>query len=723
MPNRLANEQSPYLLQHALNPVDWYPWGDEAFERARQHDRPIFLSVGYSTCHWCHVMEHESFEDPGIAAILNRDFVAIKVDREERPDVDRVYMAFVQATTGSGGWPMSVWLTPDLRPFFGGTYFPPTSKWGRPGFAEILEHIALAWREDRGRILQSAESLVAQLRSLASPAGRGPVPDPRVLDRTAQEFAATFDSRRGGFGQAPKFPRPSELLFLLRQFARTNDRSLLTMVEHTLQAMAVGGMRDQIGGGFHRYSVDADWRVPHFEKMLYDQAQLMLAYLEAFQTSGSVAFADVAADTAAYVLRDLRDPGGAFYSAEDADSVPPGREEPAPTTEDPRGVRLQPDETSAPRKTEGAFYLWTFDELDSVAGADADLVRARFGIEPDGNAPLDPHGEFGRGNIPYVARSLDDLAATFGSDALTVALRLDTARQALFAARRVRPRPQLDDKILASWNGLMVAALARGARVLRRPDWLDAAAAAASFLRAHLWNGVTRTLLRRHRGGSSAIAGYADDYANVVWGLLELFQAGGDAQWLEWALTLQRRQDELFLDTDAGGWFSTTGRDESVLLRQKEDYDGAEPAATSVSAWNVLVLAHVTGDAHWQQRAEETFASCAGRVETGGRAMPLLLCALAAWHAGVQQCVIVGAADDAQTEALSRVVAGRYLPFAVHVPIDPASQPSLSEVIPSASAFRLIDGRPTAYWCRGFACEAPTTDAGCLARMVGAEPT
>jgi uncharacterized protein YyaL (SSP411 family) len=426
--------------------------------------------------------------------------------------------------------------------------------------------------------------------------------------------------------------------------------------------------------------------------MLYDQAQLVLAYLEAFQASGTGAFADVAADTLTYVLRDLRDPGGAFYSAEDADSVPPDAKD-----------------TSA-RKSEGAFYLWTFDEIDTIAGADADLVRARYGIERDGNAPVDPHNEFGRGNIPYVARGLDDLAKAFGTDAASAAIGLDAARRAMFEARAARPRPHLDDKILTSWNGLMIAAFSRGARVLRRADWLDAATSAAAFLQDRLWNTETMTLLRRHRAGESAIAGYADDYANTIWGLLELFQAGGDPRWLELAIVLQRRQDELFRDAAGGGWFSTTGHDASVLLRQKEDYDGAEPAASSVSAWNVLVLAHLTGDTAWQARAEEAFSACARRLETGGRAMPLMLCALSAWHAGIQQCVVLGARDDAAAEALVRVVSRRYLPFAVHVPIEPGPrQGALAQVLPSAGAFGLVGGKPTAYWCRDFACETPLT--------------
>src|SRR5688572_12994300 len=373
MPNRLAAQQSPYLLQHKDNPVHWQPWDEDAFARARREDKPIFLSIGYSTCHWCHVMEHESFENADVAAVLNRDFVSIKVDREERPDVDRVYMTFVQATTGSGGWPMSVWLTPTLEPFYGGTYFPPTSRWGRPGFVEILQEVTRAWREERDKVTQSATSIVERMRAFGARPGAQGIPGTDVLDTAVHEFASAFDRRRGGFGSAPKFPRPSELLFLLREHARTGAAAPREMALVTLGAMALGGMRDHIGGGFHRYSVDADWRVPHFEKMLYDQAQLTLACVEAAQLTGDPFYADVAADTLAYVRRDLTDPGGAFYSAEDADSIPPEH------AHDPK-----------PHKKEGAFYVWRDDEVRTALGADADMVRMRYGILPDGNAPSDP---------------------------------------------------------------------------------------------------------------------------------------------------------------------------------------------------------------------------------------------------------------------------------------------------------------------------------------------
>ena len=554
MPNRLASEQSPYLLQHKDNPVDWYPWGQDAFERARRENKPIFLSIGYSTCHWCHVMEHESFENPAIADVLSRHFVSIKVDREERPDVDRVYMTFVQATTGSGGWPMSVWLTPRLEPFYGGTYFPPEARWGRPGFVEILEEIARVWREEQGKVEQSASAIIGRLQSMPSN-GAGTVPDISVLDRTVGEFASSFDSRRGGFGGAPKFPRPSELLFLLREHARTGATAPRDMVLVTLRAMALGGMRDHLGGGFHRYSVDADLRVPHFEKMLYDQAQLVLAYAEAAQVTGDRFYAEVAIDTLDYVRRDLTSPGGGFFSAEDADSVPP-----------------EHAHEKHPHKTEGSFYIWRDDEIEQILGDNAAVFRARYGILPDGNAPADPQGEFTHKNLLYTARSIEDVASITGRSLDGVTDALQTARGLLMTRRAARPRPHLDDKVLTAWNGLMIAAFARAARTLvGAAGYLQDAQRAARFVHDRLWQPSTGTLLRRYRDGSAGVDAYAEDYAYLVFGLLELFQADGDPTWLEWAMTLQTRQDELFWDADDGGWFSTTGKDESVLLRLKED--------------------------------------------------------------------------------------------------------------------------------------------------------
>ncbi|MBI3264385.1 MAG: thioredoxin domain-containing protein [Acidobacteria bacterium] len=703
--NRLAREKSPYLLQHADNPVDWYPWGDEAFGAARRRDCPIFLSIGYSTCHWCHVMEHESFEDASIAAVLNESYVPIKVDREERPDVDRVYMTFVQATTGSGGWPMNVWLTPDLKPFFAGTYFPPSSRWGRPGFAEVLGEIARMWRDERQRVTHSADSLTERLRAFAATRPDGLLPGPRVLTDALAHWRQAFDPRNGGFGGAPKFPRPCELLFLFREHARTGDEQAREMATRTLEAMALGGMRDHVGGGFHRYSVDAEWRIPHFEKMLYDQAQLVLAYLEAAQITGNVFCSEVAADTLDYVLRDLRDPGGAFYSAEDADSVPP-------ESKDQPGAH----------KMEGAFYLWRDAEIAERLGDSADFVRIRFGVRPQGNAPSDPQGEFIAKNHLFVSRSIDEVARMTATPVVVVGEALRAARRALFEARQSRPRPHLDDKILTAWNGLMIAALARAGRVLgpgvRHATGLElvdrryarAAIEAAEFILTRLWDPSRQVMLRRYRDGEAAIDGYAEDYAFMIWALLELFESDGDPRWLEWAIRLQDRQDTLFWDEAGGGWFSTTGTDPSVLLRMKEDYDGAEPTPTSVSALNVLKLHHLTGHATFLTRAERTLAAFGSQVEQAPRGVPMMLAALSSYHAGLRQIVIVGDSEAEDTAQMRAAVADRFLPFSVVVPTSAQALARLARSLPFVEGMRAIDDRATAYVCQEFACRRPTND-------------
>jgi uncharacterized protein len=702
MANRLAGESSPYLLQHQDNPVDWYPWGEEAFARARADDRPIFLSIGYSTCHWCHVMAHESFEDPDIAEVLNRHFVPVKVDREERPDVDRVYMTFVQATTGSGGWPMSVWLTPALEPFYGGTYFPPTGRWGRPGFVQVLEEIARVWREQRDRVVASASDIVDQLRRI-QPVGGDAVPGVEVLERATTEFAQAFDRRRGGFGDAPKFPRPSELLFLLREHARTAAAEPRDMAVATLRAMALGGMRDHLGGGFHRYSVDGDWRVPHFEKMLYDQAQLALAYTEAAQVTGESFFADVAADTLAYVCRDLRDPAGGFLSAEDADSVPP-------------------EESGTPHPTprEGAFYVWRDAEIGDALGEDAGLVRLRFGIEPGGNAPADPHGEFTGANLLYVARGVDEVAAATGRAPADVERALARARDTLVERRRGRPRPHLDDQVITSWNGLAVAALARAARSLEGLEaHAEDAARAARFVRSHLWDAPARTLRRRYRAGDAGVDGYAEDYACMVFGLLELFQADGNPEWLEWAIDLQAVLDDRFGDRDAGGWYSTTGQDPSVLLRLKEDYDGAEPSASSVATWSLLLLAHLVGD-EGQAQVERTLRLIGGRPDRSSRTIPMMLAALSTYHAGVTQVVVSGDPAAPETRALDDVLRRRYRPFLVVVPVRPAHRERLAALLPWTASLPHAGERPAAYVCRAFTCLAPAMTGEALAAQLDA---
>ena len=709
--NRLAGERSPYLLQHAGNPVDWYPWGEEAFRRAREEGKPIFLSIGYSTCHWCHVMEHESFENEAIASALNRDFVSIKVDREERPDVDRVYMSFVQSTTGSGGWPMSVFLTPELRPFYGGTYFPPASRWGKPGFADLLAELARVWRENRAQVHEAAAELLERLKSVTGADGRartgGAVAGTEALDQAVEQFQMAFDRRFGGFGDAPKFPRPSELLFLLREHARRKAEGLapqapLLMVTDTLRAMALGGIRDHLGGGFHRYSVDGAWRVPHFEKMLYDQAQLVMAYLEAGQATGDPFFTSVAEDTLDYVLRDLTDPLGGFYSAEDADSVPP-------------------DEGGTPHahKSEGAFYIWPDSEIRQLLGDDADIARRRFGIEPGGNAPQDPQGEFRGRNLLYIAQSIPDIAARTGIAEEDVAAALARIRSTLFEARRSRPRPHLDDKILTAWNGLMIAGFARAARVLpasaSAKRYLDAARRAAHFIRTRLWLPEERRLLRRFREGDAAIEAYAEDFASLIYGLLELFQADGDNSWLEWAVELQERQVVLFRDPADGGWFSTTGADPNVLLRLKEDHDGAEPSAGSLAANNLITLGHLVGAADYLSHAEQTLARYGARAGGAARAIPMMMAALSAWHAAHSQVVIVGEPEHPLTRALRAAVARHYAPFAVEVPVSPGpAQAALARQLPFVAAMSPGPLGAAAYVCRNFTCRAPLSDPAAL---------
>ncbi len=507
----------------------------------------------------------------------------------------------------------------------------------------------------------------------------------------------SFDRRHGGFGDAPKFPRPSELLFLLREHARTRAQPPLTIAAETLRAMALGGMRDHVGGGFHRYSVDAEWRVPHFEKMLYDQAQLVLAYLEAAQATGNEFFAAVAEDTLTYVARDLRDAAGGFVSAEDADSVPP---------------------VGGP-KQEGAFYVWSDAEIGALLGADADIIRRRFGIEAGGNAPQDPQGEFTGMNLLYTARSIDEVAAETGRTPADVVAVLGRARQVLFAARAKRPRPHLDDKVLTSWNGMMIAAFARAARVLpERPQaahWLATARGAAKFIFDHLWDGSSGTLLRRYRDGdASGIDGYAEDYASLIWGLLELFQADGDPTWLSWARELQAQQDARFWDPQDGAWFSTTGRDPSVLLRLKEDYDGAEPSASSVSVLNLLTLAHLTGDEEAQKKVERTLARYGARAGKAARVIPMMLAGLSTWHAGVTQVVVLG--SGAAATALRAEAARHYLPFALMVPVAPGDpQRTLAGTMPFIEAMQQTGGRATAFVCRDFTCREPVTTPEALA--------
>jgi uncharacterized protein YyaL (SSP411 family) len=622
-------------------------------------------------------------------------------------------MTFVQATTGSGGWPMSVWLTPERRPFYGGTYFPPSSRWGRPGFLEVLREIARVWRSDPARISESAEAVTRELQSIEQPLAPGGLPGSDALDRGVAELAQSFDARFGGFGDAPKFPRPSELLFLLRESARTGREEPARMALATLRAMSLGGMRDQIGGGFHRYSVDAQWRLPHFEKMLYDQAQITLACLEAAQISGDRFYAETAEDTLQYVAREMTDPAGGFYSAEDADSIPP-------------------EQVGQPgvHPMEGAFYLWRDEDVNTLLGEDAAAVRLYFGIEPGGNAPFDPHNELTGKNLLSVARSVDDVAKSLGREASEVRQILARARLRLFETRLSRPRPSLDDKVLTGWNGLMIAAFARAARVLPGIDetWRSAADShreqarrAARFIHDALWDADAKRLRRRWRRGEAGIEAYAEDYACLIFGLLELVQADGDPFWLEWAMTLQGQLDALFWDETAGGWFATSGDDPTVLLRLKESYDGAEPAAASMAALNLITLAQLTGETRYLTQAERVFSLFGTRLTKQGRTVPMMLAALSTWHAQGrgEQLIIVGDPHAPETRALEATAAGRYRPFAVQMTIEPgARQQGLARSMPFVGAMHANGSRPAAFVCHHFTCEQPVDTPEALARLL-----
>jgi uncharacterized protein YyaL (SSP411 family) len=699
--NRLASEQSPYLLQHAHNPVDWFPWGPEAFENARREDKPIFLSIGYSTCHWCHVMERESFENEDIAALLNRDFVPIKVDREERPDVDRIYMTFVQATTGGGGWPMSVWLTPDLEPFFGGTYFPPENRYGHPGFASLLTQIAAAWAADRDQIVDSARDIVEDLRQhTAVEAGRAGAVDRAILDSGFFAFRRTFDTRLGGFGEAPKFPRPSVYNFLLRYWARTKNQEALDMALFTLREMAKGGMHDQLGGGFHRYSVDERWRVPHFEKMLYDQAQLAISCLEAFQATGDPQYAETARRILDYVLRDMTGPEGGFYSAEDADSAT-----------DPARPQL---------KSEGAFYVWSADEIRARAGQPAaDWFCYRYGVEAGGNVAVDPHGEFTGKNILYQARTVEETALRFGRPLDEVRAGLEEAGRILLEARSERVRPHLDDKILTAWNGLMISAFARGGATLEEPRYAAAARRAAEFLIARMYHPQSGALLRRWRQGEAAIPAFLDDYALFTPGLLDLYEAQFDLRDLELAIRLTEKQMELFEDPEQGAFFASAADDDSLVLRVKEDYDGAEPSGNSVAAINLLRLARFTNRTTFRESAERTLAAFASRLAATPAALPQMLAACE-WLLGEpREIVLVGDPGDAGTQALLRTLHSRFVPNRVVMLVDsPETRRALAASIPSIEFMEKVEGRASAYVCRNYTCQLPVAEAAKFAELI-----
>ncbi len=694
--NRLIRAKSPYLLLHAHNPVDWYPWGEEAFERARKENKPIFLSIGYFTCHWCHVMEKESYSDPSVAAILNADFVSIKVDREERPDIDRLYIAYVEATTGNAGWPLNVLLTPDRKPFFGGTYYTPDQ------LKSLLNQVANAWKKDSGSITQTAGRAAQQLTEIVSQQSfsTGDL-QPAILEAAYGRIASSYDARNGGFGGAPKFPRPVTLCFLLRYHIHTGNREALGMTLNTLRAMERGGIHDQLGGGFHRYSTGSDWLVPHFEKMLYDQAQLAIAYTEAYQITHDRFYADTARNILDFTLREMQQPRGGFASAEDADSQ----------------VAIGKPETN-----EGAFYVWSAKQIESVIGTpDDEVFRYAYGVESGGNVPghQDIRGEMKGKNVLYEAHSTEETAKKFNMGVQPTADKLTMGRKALFVARARRPHPPLDDKVVTAWNGMTISALARASQALDEPRYLERAQSTAEFLKANLFDSKTGRLWRSYRAGAPSVEGFLDDYTDLIAGLLDLYQAGFDTRWLTWAVSLQEEENRFFWDDKEGGYFDVGSSDSSLLSRTREGYDGAEPAPNSMAAMNLLRLAEFTNRADWREMGHRTISAFAARLQSDPEAVPALASALDFWLAPKKQILIAGDPKSRDTRELLRQVNSRFLPNKILLLADGgAGQQQLARLLPFVAGAHRMKDHATAYVCENYICKLPTTDPQVVAQLL-----
>ena len=687
--NRLILEPSPYLLQHAHNPVSWYPWGEAAFARAQKENKPIFLSIGYSTCHWCHVMERESFEDTAIAEYLNRHYIAIKVDREQRPDVDGVYMAAVHMLTGRGGWPLSVWLTPERQPFYGGTYFPPRDgmRGQRTGLLTLLTRLQAAYHQEPEQVATVAKKLTQDIRAALVPEESIPEawtehPTRTVLTQAAEQFAARFDPQYGGFGKAPKFPRSVTLEFLLRYSRRTNDPKVQNMVVQTLEAMAAGGIYDQVGGGFHRYATDQQWRVPHFEKMLYDNALLAVAYLEGYQITGREDFARVAREVLEYLDREMSAPGGGFYSATDADS---GGEE-------------------------GTFFTWTLPELARLLSQQQlRLVRSHYGVTGQGN--------FEGTNILHIARPLEAVAKEMGLTLEQAQRERREARAILYRARQQRQALHTDTKVLVAWNGLAISAFAKGGHILNVPDYATRAKRAATFLLTHLKRDgrLRRSALGARIGGEA----YLNDYAGLIAGLLDLYEVTFELRWLQEAIALQAIQDSHFWDNKNGGYFLTANDAEPLLAREKPAYDGAEPSGNAVAAHNLLRLSEWTLNTGYRQRAQRCLRAFALELKQRPTDMPRLLSALDFFLDRPKEIAIVKASTDDTAEPFLEQLRRHFLPNRVLTIVTQGDELAThQQVVPWLEAKRALKGKVTAYVCEQHVCSLPTADPGIFAKQL-----
>jgi len=688
--NRLANEKSPYLLQHADNPVDWHPWGDEAFEKAEMEDKPIFLSIGYSTCHWCHVMAHESFEDPEVAALMNEAFISIKVDREERPDIDNIYMTVCQMLTGQGGWPLTIIMAPDKKPFYAATYIPKRTSYGRIGMLDLAPKVKELWQTNRRQLLDDAEKITVHLRA-AAPEGPGEVLGRSVIDEAYNRLVMDFDGQHGGFGSAPKFPTPHVLMFLLRYWHHTGQNRALAMAESTLQAMAGGGIKDHLGFGFHRYSVDQSWLIPHFEKMLYDQALLTMAYTEAFQATGKEQYRTVAEEILSYVLRDMTDHEGGFHSAEDADS----------------------------EGEEGKFYIWTETEIREVLGqGDADLAIRVFNIETSGNFKDEATGRLTGNNILHLKGPITEAAHGLNMSEADLILKLENIRGRLFNRRIKRTRPGKDDKILTDWNGLMISALARAAQTFGEPAYAEAARRAADFILTHMRDRDGR-ILHRYRDGQAAVTAGADDYAFLIMGLLDLYEAVFETSYLKAALELNTAFLNHFWDEEHGGFYFTSDDAPLILTRVKKSYDGAVPSANSVAMMNLIRLARMTGGQALEETAGTVGRTLSFEVEKFPSSHAFLLMAVMFQVWGSSEVVISGDPETEDARAMMEALRRTYAPNKVVLsrPAGP-DEPEIVQIAEFTQNQLPLNGRATAYICENRVCRRPVTDVGEMIRLL-----
>jgi uncharacterized protein len=688
--NRLGLEKSPYLLQHAHNPVDWYPWGEEAFDKAEKEDKPIFLSIGYSTCHWCHVMEKESFEDENTARMMNETFVSIKVDREERPDIDNVYMTVCQMMTGGGGWPLNIIMTPDRKPFFAGTYFPRESMPGRIGMLDLSARVRELWRNNRANLEESADKVTQALRQASdSPVGQALGED--VLHTAYTQLTQRFDHQYGGFSDSPKFPTPHNLMFLLRYWKRSRDPRALEMVETTLKSMRAGGVYDHIGFGFHRYSTDKEWLVPHFEKMLYDQALIAMAYTEAYQAVGNPDYKNTAEEVFEYVLRDMTSPEGGFYSAEDADS----------------------------EGEEGKFYVWSVDEIQALLDQEnADLFICAYNLSRGGNFKNESTGSLTGMNIPHLTRTHKQHSVIKGIPLEELEAGLSESRKVLFHEREKRIHPHKDDKILADWNGLMIAALAKGSQAFDRKDYLQAAQRCADFIVREMGND-SGELLHRYRDGQAGLPAHVDDYAFLIWGLIELYEASFDFKYLSTAIGLNHEFIARFRDEQNGGFFFTGHDSENLPVRNKEIYDGATPSGNSAAALNMIRLSRITGDSSLEKIAIEIGKAFSDTVRKFPSAYTQLLNSLDFVLGPSFEVVVVGNRDSQDTLEMLKGIRAVFEPNKTVIlkPLD-ETVPQIVQTAPFTAALSALNGKATVYVCRNYNCELPSTDPDDLTALM-----